>query len=307
MASSQIELLASYGDKTVSKTRFVAYVPVKQSVAENTTQGKLVFHEGQPAVSSDLLYTHDLASQLYGASAAGSQIYVYMVPSKLFVGNSVFTSAFLDLKFKQVTGSPMRYAGARKQLTMYGLSDTESERSRLEAALRQNTPLDHMPERTVETENLLGSFRTGGSLSTIVTELKVALTSLDAEQFIKLVKSFYESFTLADASFQSIASGVVSELMLATVESEVICRVRMLRWQGLKLLGYKIMEGPSVAELPSPSSDVEMHTRLSDYTRMLNSSSIFNGELDWLKTYALSELNKIKVELEGAALNSLSD
>jgi hypothetical protein len=73
------------------------------------------------------------------------------------------------------------------------------------------------------------------------------------------------------------------------------------------LLGYRFYEGDQLARIPQVKDLAEQKHRLDELGRQLASSSIFSGELAWLTTYVANAIQLMRVELEGADLESMTD
>ena len=104
-----------------------------------------------------------------------------------------------------------------------------------------------------------------------------------------------------------LAATAVRDIIVGTVESTVISRLRMMRWQGLSLLGFRFLEGKQEISIAPVRDMIEQRRRMDEMGRLLASSSLFAAELSWLKVLVAHELELMRVELDGAELEALSD
>jgi hypothetical protein len=308
MPLSRLELISSYGDQTIARVQYVAYAAAHTTEAVSAFDAGLSFVEGQPIVSTNLIYAHDLVKQVQVRSLGEpGQVLLFAVPSNLHVGYGIFTSAYIDMALKRVSGSPVRYAGGRKQLALYASPDTEKERVHVEAEVANGYVIEQRPHYLLEPKYLIGTFSLSNTFEVVISQLNVAVRSFEPVIFEKFEASFKEVLRVNDPSNSSLVPTALHEIVVGTIESAVISRLRMVRWQGLALLGYRFIEGQHQTNIPTGKDMAEHKKEMDNLGRLLASSALFAGELNWLKEYAASELDKMRVELEGAELTSLPD
>jgi hypothetical protein len=308
MPLSRLELVSSYGDQSIGRARYVLYSATHATDAITVLESGLAFVEGKPIVSTNFVFAHDLVKQVQvtGVGEPGS-VMVTAVPPNYHVGYGIFTSAYIDMQLKRVSGSPIRYAAGRKQLSLYAHENTEESRVHVEAEVANGYSLDQRPHYLLEPKYVIGVFYPNEAFDTLISELDVSARSLEAIRFERLEASFREVLRAPIPANAALVPSALHELVLGTIESALMSRLRMMRWQGLALLGYRFMEGERETKMPPVKDIAEQRREMDDVGRLLASSSLFNAELGWLKTYAARELDKMRVELDGAELRSLPD
>ncbi len=308
MPLSRLELVSNYGDQTIGRVRYVLYSATHATDAIMVVQSGLTFVEGKPIASTNFVFAHDLVKQVQvtGVGEPGSVV-LMAVPPNYHVGYGIFTSAYIDMQLKRVSGSPIRYAAGRKQLSLYASEQTEETRIHVEAEVANGYYLDQRPHYLIEPKYLIGVFYPNDGFDTLISELDVSTKSLEPIHFDRLESSFREVLRTPIPANGALAPSALHELVLGTVESALISRLRMMRWQGLALLGYRFLEGEHETAMPAIKDIAEQRREMDNLGRLLASSSLFDAELTWLKSYAARELDKMRVELDGAELRSMPD
>jgi len=316
MPLSRLELVSSHGDQTLSRVRFVLHGTSNATDALSILDAGLRFVEGRSLLSTNLVYAHDstlgLAAQdqPFGPAAMlgdpGMAI-ILAVPPNHHLGYGIFTSAYIDRKLKRVSGSPLSYAGGRNNLALYLPVDTEASRIHIEAEVANGYPLEQRPQYEVESKYVFGSFPTGPAFDELVKQLDVGIRSLEPLQLERLEAAMMDILRVTDTANAVTAPTAIRDIITGTVESMLVSRLRMMRWQGLRLLGYTFEEGNQPVDVAPVSDMAEQRKRMDDLGRLLASSTLFSAELSWLKVYVAHELEMMRVELEGAELESLPD
>ncbi len=296
MALSRLELISAHGDQTLPRLRFVLH---GLSAVENQKMLKdgLTFIEGKAVVSTNLM-------QAYEAASDSGVITAIAIPPAFHLGYATFTTAYIDRSLKMVLGAPLRYASARKQLALYMDEDTEAARTRIEREAMAGFSVSSHPSIKIDPRYAIGGFDASVSLKNVVTQLEVSARALEPIDFDVFESSFSGLFVVRQAAEAVLVPTMIRDLVTATVESVVLSRVRIMRWQGLALLGYRFREGREDVVVAKPA-DVNAHRRdMDEYGRLIASSHMFDGELAWLKTYVAHELDLMRVELDGAELEA---
>jgi hypothetical protein len=317
MPSSKLELVSSHGDQTLSRTRFVLHGTdgATETISERDA-GMLVI-EGKAAVTTNLLNAkawtqsglHEAHGPMIGNGAIGEAgtVMVYALPPDLNLGYAIFTTAYIDRKLMRVNGAPLRYAGSRSELAFYTAQDAEGQRIHLESEVANGYSIEQHPRLAIKTKYLIGEFAPGVAFDSVTNKLDITVRSMQSVDFNSIesdLTSIFKPSTLANAV---LVPPMIRDILVGTIESIVLSRVRLMRWQGLQLLGYYFFEGTKTAHIP-PVKDVgEQKRRLDELGRQLASSPIFSGELAWLTTYVAHEMELMRVELEAADLESMTD
>jgi hypothetical protein len=293
MPISRLELRSAYGDQTLANIRFVIYHPATAAEAESAYTSGMVFVEGRPVVSTNMVRPQGVSGEAV----------ICAVPSNFFLGYGVLTSAYIDRVMHKVSGSPQLYAAGRSQLAFYTQPDTEAARLHIEAEIANGFALAQRPQFILEPMFLVGQF-SGPAFDRITRNLEVSVESFEPVDYAATEEALRELFQPSIPANMVLAPTVMRDVLTGTIESIVITKLRMMRWQGLAMLGYSFAEGHHPLSV-QPVRDVAAQQEVIDEVgRRLASSALFSGELTWLKTYATHELNLMRVELESAELNS---
>jgi hypothetical protein len=294
---SRLKLISSHGDQTLPRLRFVLHVaPSAEQVADLVQRG-LQYAEGRPSVLTDLTGVFEEWPQ----GSQGGKVFVLGVPTDLSLGYGVFTTAYIDRSLKHVVGAPFKYADARQHLAFYTERDTEAARERVEAEVAEGYELDQRPTFRLDPHNIVGFFNPTPAFQSLVGRVQVALDAFQPVEFEILEQALTELFRPAEPSTAVLASSIVDELLVATIEARVMRRLRMMRWHGLKLLGYEFFDGERVVEVkPTASSVTEQLQHIDSMQQSLDNPALFTGQLAWLKQYVATELRIMRVELDEA-------
>lgn len=311
MSRSRLELICAHGDQTLSRVRFVVRGSSRLA-SEQMLHDGLNFIEGRAVASTNLIQAFSYAAdpgKSDGSVASSSgplgdfgAIAVVAVPAEFHLGYGVFTTAYIDRAMKMVLGAPLRYAEARKQLAFYVHDDPEASRKQIEHEIMGGFALNSRPTFTVSPRQVIGIFELGGGLKNVITQLEVSARALEPLNFAVLERALAGLFTVRESAEVVLVPTMARDLLVGTVESVILTHVRIMRWQGLALLGYRFREGHEDVAVAGLRDIAEHQRAIDEYGRRLASSSIFTGELAWLKTYVAGQLGLMRVELEGAEL-----
>jgi hypothetical protein len=316
MAASRLELISSYGDQTLPRVRFVVHGTSNARDFASIGETGLRFVEGRPTVSTNIVHAQDWtvnpakqAQSLGGGTIENEpgSVVVCAVPANFHLGYGVFTTAYVDLALKRVIGAPLRYAAARKQLAFYMSADTESSRTHIEREVAGGYSLDQRPQFVLEPQYVVGSFDLGSGFDVLVTQLDVAIRSLEPIEYDRLEGSLRDVFRPRIPADIVLVPTAIRDIIVGTAESIIVSRLRMMRWQGLALLGYTFVEGREEVQIAKVSDMAEHRRRMNELRLQLETSALFTAELTWLKTYAMHVLDEMKVELGAAELEALDD
>jgi hypothetical protein len=139
----------------------------------------------------------------------------------------------------------------------------------------------------------------------VLRQLEVGIESmrmLDYEHFERALCELLEPSIPAHAVLIPTA---VRDLIIGTVESVTMSRLRLMHFQTLAALGYEFLEESGAVQVPLVVDLAQQRQRIEEFERGLASSSLFAAELSWLKVYATHVLDLMRVELEGEELTSL--
>ncbi len=292
MTIARLKLLSTHGDQTLSGIRFVIHTSASADETADLTQAGLRFTEGEPVVSTNVL------SVLNDVDVV-DRLFVMVVPPQFHLGYGVFTTAYVDRVLRRVAGAPLRYAAGRDELAFYMDHEVEQAREHIEAEVAEGYALAQRPTFVVEPRNLVGYFGSTPALHSLVSRVSVAVDSFQPVNFEEIGSSLSYLFRPSDPAASVLVTSVIDDLLVATVESATISRLRGMRWQGLRLLGYQFFDGEALVELPSVVRSLsEHHEYIRQLRRDLETSQFFTGRLAWLKQYALTQLQIMLLELD---------
>lgn len=293
---SHLELKPAAGDETIGRLRFVLRGDTAAAAADISVQG-LRFTPGEACVSGSL------ATAAERAGTAG-RVLVLAVPTDFRVGYPVLNTAFISRADLHVIGAPRRYAAARQALSLYRGEDVETERMKIESEVFNGSPLADHPAFTLDYRNVIGGLAVNTQLESVLARLHVSAEALEAVDFTSIDSALTELFECREPAQQVLVPTTVHALAVAEVEAVVIAKLRQLRWQGLATLGYAFKEGKEPVEV-APAADVAaQHQALLGVRKRAEGSALLTGELAWLKTFTLRQLELMRIELDGAELEA---
>jgi hypothetical protein len=316
MPLSRLELISCYGDQTLSRVRFVVHGTSNATDTISILDGGMQFIEGRPTLSTNLVHARDWtvnpekqAQSLGGGSVEGEpgSVILLALPSNYHLGYGIFTSAFVDRQLKRVSGAPLRYAAARKQMAFYLSEDTEKTRVHVEAEVANGYPIDQHPRQLLDQRFVVGHIPPGPGLDSVARQLDVSVRAMEPVDFPRVEAEIKDILRLINPDNTAIVPAAIRDIVIGTVESILISRLRMMHWQGLGLLGFKFFEGHNEVQIVPVKDMVEQRRRMDEMGRLLASSGLFTAELAWLKTRVAHELELMRVEFEAAELESLPD
>jgi len=310
MSLRKLELASGHGDQTLSAVQFVLHGVLNVTELVSIRDAGLQFAEGQPVVTSNLAQAAGWAMGMYSSGSSGvahqepesAGIVVAAIPPNFHLGYAVFTTAYIDRQTKQVSGAPLRYAVSRNQLALYMLPDTEAARVRIETEVANGYALMQHPRLALDKQYIVGEFDSGPGFQAMMRQLEGTVANLQPLDSDRLERSLMELFVPNQSGRIALPSSAMRGLVMRTAESLILTRLRMMRWQGLSLLGYRFFEGGREARLQLPKDVTEQRARIEQLGRQLASSQLLTGELEWIKTYAEHQLELMKMELDGALL-----
>src|SRR5262249_38179645 len=148
---------------------------------------------------------------------------------------------------------PVRYANARKHLSLYFSGETEASRIHIESEVANGYPLSQHTAQMLESRHVIGSFIPGPILDSLISQIESSVAAFQTVEFERLERSLLEIFRLAAAGNSVLAPAAIRSMILGTIESSVMSRMRMMRWHGLALLKYNFFEGKEPVRVAASS------------------------------------------------------
>jgi hypothetical protein len=310
MAESVLELPAARGDQSLPEVAFVLRGTGERAGRDILAHG-LGFAPGRPLVSTNLAQayrdatavTSDQSAASVAATPEAGLVVALAVPPEFHLGYAAFSTAFVDRAAKTVFGSPLEYAGPRKALAFYLDADTELARRGAEAEMGGRLDAQaEGPSYVIDQRHVLGSFKAVPGLGHLMTELEVSARAFEAVDMPGLEHSLTELFDCREPAQAILMPSMMHRLVVGTIESVIMSRLRLMRWQGLAMLGYKFHEGGADVAVTRETDLDEQRRRITECEQQLDGGGVFAGELAWLKQYGHQELRLMRVELDGEEL-----
>lgn len=275
-----LELSPTSIDETLAQLRYVVYSADTEAAVGGIMEHGLRVREGE-ATSSAALAAND-----------GYQV-ILRRPKQPYLGYATATSAVLDRPQKAVSGSPLGYARARRELGWY-TSESLVAKAGSESV-----------ELTVSSDFLVGWIEPTVTLAATLARLDVAAKLLAPLQFVPIEHAIAEAIVFAPGATQVSATELAHALVISTLESSILEQLRNLRWQGLSLLGYHFSErGQDITVTPAESMN-QQQRQLNGLQERLNGDSLLVGELAWLVPHVQSAVTVMNNELHNPLPDSL--
>ena len=267
-----LALSPSSSDETLALLRYLTFPAASEAAVGAVMEHGLRVREGEATISAALV------------NSEGYQV-ILRRPRQPYLGFATLTSAILDRAQKTVSGSPLGYARARRELGWY-----------LSASLVAKPGAESV-NLTVSSDFLVGWTQPTVTLVASINQLDVAAKLLTPLQFGPIEEAIAEAIVLAPGVTQLSASEPAHALVVSTLESSVLEQMRNLRWQGLSLLGYHFSErGQGITVAPAESMN-DQQQRLNGLQERLNGESLLMGELAWLRPHVQSLVTIMNNEL----------
>lgn len=240
------------GDRGLSDVRFVLHGNSSTKDSARIAHYGMRIQEGRATVSTDLAHALSWATtadkRVYSQSLTEraehevGRVFVISPPEHLKLGYGTFTSMKVDTTHGEIKGAPIKYASGRKQLAFYASDNTEVARERAEAEhTLGNDPkiLDLSPE------NVLISLYPSDEVLDLVSQLQAKVKAFEqpdfdesARKLTQLITSDSRNFVVDGAPVGEIAR----TLVVSTIESIAISRVRNMSLDVKRALGFKIIK-----------------------------------------------------------------
>ena len=301
MAKYRLELSSAHDDQSLAQVRFVVHGS-SLADSEKILRDGLITVEGKAVISTNLKAAYEDAAS--DASPEGGVITVLATPTNSFIGYAAFTNAYIDRALKVVMGAPLRYASARRQLAFYLSPDVEASRKRIEGEVMGGVPLSSHPTFSIDPSHVIGRFALSSGVLNAVTQLEVSANAFEPIDFNRVEATLQGLFSVKEAAQSVLMPTMLRDIAVGTVEAMILSRMRVLRWQGLALLGFRFREGRQDVAVATPNDLAAHKKRVADYHNLLKSSNMFVAELAWLKIYVSHQLELMSVEIEGAELEA---
>jgi hypothetical protein len=224
------------------------------------------------------------------------------VPMNYHLGYGAFTTAYINRQEKLVVGAALSYADGRNRLAMYSSDDTDRARRRVESEIAGGFLLAQHARVPLDSRFVLGLVEFGADFDRLVARIDTAVRGFESIDFQRVVMAMQPMVRPVNLQATELILPALEELVRGTIEAIMITRLRVMRWQGLSLQGYRFFEGQQEVGITPVRDMQEQQRRVRDIENRAEVSNIFNMKLSWLKEYIEHELAVMNVELEGASL-----
>jgi hypothetical protein len=298
---SLLELKSQFGDQTIETYRYVVHWTAHAAETESVLDAGLEIIEGQPLFSTSLV--HPRGSGYAHDGQPGSML-ICAVPMNYHLGYGTFTTAIIDRAHKTVGGAALSYTEGRNRLALYSSEDTVAAMKRIESEVSGGFLLDQHSRVPLDPRFILGVVNQSEDFDRLVAKIDSVVRgfeAIDIERAAKLIEPLVRPVNLQATE---LILPALEELVQGSVEAIFISRLRVLRWQGLSLQGYRFFEGSQEVGIAPVKDMSEQQHRILDFVKRVESSKLPAGKLGWLQEYALKELRVLNIELGGASLGT---
>jgi|GEM_PF-4788222 len=259
-------------DETLARLRYAVYSADTEAAVGGIMEHGLRVREGEATVSAAL------------AAGNGYQV-ILRRPKQPYLGYAAATSAVLERSEQTVSGNPLAYARARRELGWY-TNETLQVTAGSEAV-----------DLTVASDFLIGWIEPIVTLASTLAKLDVAAEVMAPLQLLPIEHAIAEALVFAPGATQVSSTELAHALVISTLESLVLEQLRNLRWRGLSLLGYHFSDrGQDIAMAPAESISHQQQ-ELNGLQERLNGDSLLVGELAWLVPHVQSAVTVMNNEL----------
>jgi hypothetical protein len=266
----EIKLESAKGDETFSRIKYLTYeVKESEDIGSITVNG-LSFKEGESVVSGTLAYP------LSDLQTRSGEVVIIRRPNQPYLGFARSTTAVYDRGSKIIKGNPVEYMNSRRSLGWYSLPEMAVDTT-------QNTQTASTPNLLVAKDFIIGSIKITPSIRDIFDEIRIAAASLVELDINGIINAVSESIILLPEFALATTNEIAHSIVYSSLESAILSNLRLMRFQGLNLLGYKFQEnGVDIVLEPEVSKDQLQH-QMALLEVNARKSLVLSGDLEWLR------------------------
>lgn len=287
-------LVSSEDDETLGDVEYFLHGTNSLLDAQKIQQDGLSVREGRSTISTDLAHSlswamgenrHFSESETPRADNEVGKIFVIKKPNDLRVDYGLFTDAAIN--GTEVTGFPLKYASGRKQLAFYRVDTSKEELARKTAdeRARLSIPPEQIELAIVPTKELVKSVE---NLSIKTKKLEVIDIDSCSKELANILRLQHTNKTFDGLTLIS------RQLVVTTIESIVISKLRNLYLDILTSKGYKIFENGQPQERLR-----ELEGLKNEVTRLYGKSHEdgFDIGIEWLNKLTKTKTKFLNKEL----------
>lgn len=242
LIESEENLISSEGDETLGQVKYYLHGTSSLLDVEGIREMGLSAREGRATLSTDLEHACKWAtgenrqysdSQTSRAADATGRIFVFSKPADLTVDYGLHTDA--QIAGQEITGFPIKYAAGRKQLALFQLASNKADLKQVKKEQREVV--------TLPPECIKAVIEPSPEVKALAGHLSRQVKQLEKVNITQVAKQLE---TLLANDPKNVISGSAAEisrsLVITTIESIVISKLRNLRLGVLSMKGYKILE-----------------------------------------------------------------
>ncbi|MEI6237004.1 MAG: hypothetical protein WCP03_00175 [Candidatus Saccharibacteria bacterium] len=235
-------LISSDGDESLASVKYFLHGTASLANAENIKDAGFTAREGRATISTDLAHSlrwamgenkHFSESETSRNKEEVGKIFIIKKPLDYRVDYGLYTDAIIS--GDEITGFPLKYVAGRKQLAFYKLGAQKDELANLAKDQRDKLIISaEQIELVIEPTKELLEFVEDLSEKTKRLE-RISIDSY-SQELARILKLQQNDKTIDDLEVLS------HQLIVTTIESIVISKLRNLQLDVFASKGYKIFE-----------------------------------------------------------------
>ena len=272
-------LISSEDDETLGDVEYFLHGTNSLLDTQTIQQEGLSVREGRSTVSTDLAHSlswamgehrHFSESETPRADNEVGKIFVIKKPNDLRIDYGLFTDSTISRT--EITGFPLKYASGRKQLAFYRV-DTSKE-------VLVSQKADERAQLVIAPEQIELVIAPTKELANFVDKLSIKTKRLEAVDINNYSGGLADILKLQHANKTPDELSLISrQLILATIESIVISKLRNLYLDILASKGYEIYENGQQQDMARDLTSLKTEvTELYDKSH----ASDFDIGVEWL-------------------------
>jgi hypothetical protein len=279
--------------ENLSRKRYFLHGNSSPADSENIAKQGLEVTEGRATVSCNLVHAfiwassvekrkaYSLSTTPTNESSEGS-VFVIEKPKQYSFGFGYFTNYEVDIEKKVVSGQPIKWASAYKQIGIFSTQDVEEKREQLEAIpkdIRSNSKL---------TVNPTCQLNPSEQISEVLQELEFQAKNFKQVDMQNAAEMLNNKLNLKPE--------MVIELIKSTIESITITRLRRKALEIKAAQGYTIHNYANKPAGRFNKAPEKIKEELLEWQSNLTEDGTLG--IDWLDEYASTNIEHFLEELE---------
>jgi len=293
MQTPQLELHKELVQSALDSTSYVLHAKGSADEIEEVTVEGLKLTEGRATVSSNLVYSYEIARTKTNTTNVTAEtdeeepgsVIVIKLPENRKVGFATFTDIIVDEAQKQITGDPLKYVAAFKQLGIYSNTDTITRKTEIETM-----PVASRPILAITPQDFNMFLQASDQLNNIIADIGAQARSFSQVYFEEVSQRIK-----ASSSTFGVNPEVLKEVVLSTIAAISVSRIRNLSLNIMRAQGYKIFNknGEIISQIFNAEN---LALKLNDLKQKVQKPEFTLG-IDWLDTYVKENIEMLAQEI----------